>query len=75
MSAGVEDRIAEILRHNIPIDDRARDGRFQLVFAGELYAVVRWDSEHGWVFSSNHPLDFEPESYRPAAEQQGAAAA
>ena len=46
-----------------PIDAAARQGRFQLVFGGDAeFACARWDGA-GWVFSSGHPLHFEPESY------------
>ena len=47
-----------------PIDDDARNGRYQLVIGERgVFAVVRWDCAR-WVFSSNHPLDFEPTGYR-----------
>lgn len=49
----------------IPIDDAARCGRFQLVFGGDAqFACARWNGE-AWVFSSNRPLAWEPESYAP----------
>ncbi|EJL30091.1 hypothetical protein [Novosphingobium sp. AP12] len=48
----------------VPIDDDARDGRFQLVFAGGRYALVRFIAEH-WVFSSGVPLPEHPTLYHP----------
>lgn len=54
----------------LPIDDFARDGRYQLVFdrRGE-FAVARYVDE-SWSFSSGAPLDFDPTDYHPV---QGAA--
>lgn len=48
-----------------PIDDSARDGHYQLVLGGGVFAVVRWRRDR-WEFSSGAPLDFEPTDYRPA---------
>lgn len=48
----------------VPIDDAARDGRFQLVFAEGRYALVRFVAEH-WVFSSGVPLPDLPTHYQP----------
>lgn len=48
----------------VPIDDAARDGRFQLVFAKDRYALVRFVSET-WVFSSGVPLPDQPTHYQP----------
>jgi hypothetical protein len=48
-----------------PIDEGARDGRYQLVFASDGYfAIVRFRAGR-WEFSSGRPLDFEPTEYRP----------
>lgn len=48
----------------VPIDDAARDGRFQLVFSKDRYALVRFVSEC-WVFSSGVPLLDQPSHYQP----------
>lgn len=48
----------------VPIDDAARDGRFQLVFAGGRYALVRFAAEH-WLFSSGVPFPEQPTLYHP----------
>lgn len=48
----------------VPIDDAARDGRFQLVFADGRCALVRFAGEH-WVFSSGIPFPDQPTLYHP----------
>ncbi|MBT0667047.1 hypothetical protein HT136_01525 [Novosphingobium profundi] len=48
----------------LPIDDAARDGRFQLVFVEGRYALVRFVAEH-WVFSSGVPFPGHPTHYQP----------
>jgi hypothetical protein len=48
----------------VPIDEAARDGRFQLVFAKGRYALVRFTAEH-WVFSSGVPFLEQPTLYHP----------
>lgn len=48
----------------VPIDDAARDGRFQLVFTDDRYALVRFVAEH-WVFSSGVPFPEQPTLYHP----------
>lgn len=38
-----------------PIDDSARDGRFQIVSDGVAFSVARWTRE-GFVFSGGEPI-------------------
>jgi hypothetical protein len=51
-----------------PLDDAARDGRYQLLLSeGDEFAVARWTGAR-WQFSSGIPLHFEPAVYhRPDA--------
>ena len=46
----------------VPIDDDARNGRHQLVFAQDRYALVRWIGGH-WIFPSGQALPDEPTHY------------
>ena len=48
-----------------PIDDSARNGRFQLVFQGNVFAVVRWADGHWW-WSSGMRSALEPTHYHAA---------
>lgn len=48
-----------------PIDDDARDGRFQLVFQGGVFALVRWADGHWW-WSSGLRSVLEPTHYHAA---------
>ncbi|WP_067734457.1 hypothetical protein [Novosphingobium naphthalenivorans] len=47
-----------------PIDDAARDGRSQLVFGGEYFALARF-FDSAWRFPNGIELDFIPTNYRP----------
>lgn len=48
----------------IPIDDTARDGRYQLVLCPKGgFALARW-ADGAWHMA-NGALDFEPTHYRP----------
>lgn len=49
-----------------PIDDDARDGRFQLVFRDDCFAVARAVGDT-WLFGCGHALDFEPTHYHEVA--------
>lgn len=49
----------------VPIDDGARDGRYQLVFQGDLFAVVRWADGHWW-WSSGLRSVLDPTHYHAA---------
>lgn len=48
----------------IPIDDAARDGRFQIVFVNGRFALVRWVGAQ-WRFSSGAALPVLPTHYQP----------
>ncbi len=48
----------------VPIDEAARDGRHQLVFARGRYALVRWVEEQ-WLFPSGNPWPIRPTHYKP----------
>lgn len=47
----------------VPIDDAARNGRYQLVFSANRYALVRWVCEQ-WVFPSGNPFPEQPTHYQ-----------
>jgi hypothetical protein len=48
-----------------PIDDRARDGSYRMLFAQGEYAVARWDhAAQAFVFSTGLPVPWEPKSYK-----------
>ena len=48
----------------VPIDEAAQNGRYQLVFAGGRFALVRWNHER-WLFPSGQPWPLTPSHYRP----------
>lgn len=48
----------------VPIDDAARDGRFQLVVHGGRFALVRFAAGR-WTFSSGMPFPGRPSHYKP----------
>ena len=50
-----------------PLDDTARNGRFQLLLGGGEFAVARW-ADGRWVFANGVELHFFPTSYRPPDE-------
>jgi hypothetical protein len=45
-----------------PLDDAARDGRFQLVSDGKSFSLARWDGET-FVFGSGRPIVIEATHY------------
>lgn len=51
-----------------PIDDAARNGRYQLIFQGGLFAVVRW-ADDCWCFSSGERSALDPTHYHAARGQ------
>lgn len=58
-----------------PIDDAARNGRFQLVLgpgpaSDTEFAIARWRDD-AWEFGSGHPLPFAPEQYWVPDGQDG----
>lgn len=53
------------------IDERAHDGRFQIVCNDKLFAIARWRDDaqpFGFVYPSGEPIEFTPTHYRPAAQ-------
>lgn len=46
-----------------PIDEHACNGRPQLVFSSEYYAIVRF-ADDAWRFPNGVELDFQPTHYR-----------
>lgn len=52
-----------------PLDDAARDGRYQLVSDGETFSLARWDGA-AFVFSSGRPVVIEATHYHRFGERE-----
>jgi putative heme iron utilization protein len=51
-----------------PIDETARNGRYQLVSDGVRFAVARW-RDGVFEFSNDLPIGFEPHGYYVAGAE------
>ena len=49
----------------VPLDDRARDGGYHLVFAADEFAIARFADDGRWLCATDHPLHHEPEAWHP----------
>jgi hypothetical protein len=55
-----------------PIDDRARDGAYRMLFARGQFAVARWDHvSEAFVFSTGIPVPWEPKAYKLNVGEEG----
>ena len=52
------------------IDDAARDGRYQFICDGVLFALAK-GTDDGWVYPGGLPVGMNPSHYRPAASVIG----
>jgi len=51
----------------VPLNDAARNGRNQLVFADDRYALVRW-IEDCWLLPSGQPWRAAATHYKPGKD-------
>jgi len=56
---------------SVPIDDRALDGRPQLVLEeGSRFALARWDGAR-WLLGNDRPYKLNPTHYVPREAANG----